>query len=83
MHACVHHCIHKCVGVYCVSWMQQASRTIFMTVGLLAACLVSASACKSQSEESRESRRRRKGGGKEKETLLAQIDDHLLAAFTT
>ncbi len=49
--------------------MQQASKAIFMTLGLSTACLVSASACKSQSRESRRWRKRGVGGGKEKETL--------------
>lgn len=71
MHARVHHCKHEYAGVHCV------------TVGLLAAFLVPASACKWHSRESRERRERRKGGGKEKE--MAQIDDYLLAhaAFAT
>lgn len=43
-------------------------------VGLLAAFVVPASACKWHSMESVERRERRKGGGKEKE--MAQIDDY-------
>lgn len=75
MHACVHHCIHVRLGV-CVYNVCELYAAVFMTVGLLATSLVSASACKMQSVER---------GGKEKETLLAQIDDYLLAqaAFST